>query len=59
MKQRILKIVSDIKEAITNNDTDSYSNELLDEIYEQLNQIEDEIYADDMSDGFSDEDEDY
>jgi hypothetical protein len=55
MKQRILKIVSDIKESIASADTD----ELLDDIYEKLNQIEDEIYTDDEADMFSDEDEDY
>ena len=36
-----------------------FSTSLIDELYESLNQIEDEIYTDDMADGFSDEDEDY
>jgi hypothetical protein len=59
MKQRILKIVSDIKHNITVTDVDPSLNELLDDIYEQLTKIEDEIYTDDVSDIFADEDEDY
>jgi hypothetical protein len=36
-----------------------FSTSIIDELYESLNQIEDEIYTDDITDGFSDEDEDY
>ena len=57
MKQRILKIVSEMKETLKR--VDSESLDCVDELYESLNAIEDEIYTDDMADGFSDEDEDY
>jgi len=58
MKEAILKIVSEMKETLKNVDS-SLSTSIVDELYESLNQIEDEIYTDDMNDGFSDEDEDY
>jgi hypothetical protein len=47
-----------MKETLKNVDS-SLSTSIVDELYESLNQIEDEIYTDDMNDGFSDEDEDY
>jgi len=56
MKQRILKIVNEMKETLKKADSEI---SVIDELYESLNQIEDEIYTDDMNDGFSDEDEDY
>jgi len=56
MKQRILKIVNEMKETLKRADN---SLDCIDELYESLNAIEDEIYTDDMADGFSDEDEDY
>lgn len=57
MKQRILKIISNIKESLKDIDNGITTNQLLDDIYESLNQIEDEIYSDD-TDAFR-EDEDY
>jgi hypothetical protein len=58
MKQAILKIVGEMKETLKSVESE-FSTSLIDELYESLNQIEDEIYTDDMADGFSDEDEDY
>ena len=57
MKQAILKIVGEMKETLKR--VDSESLDCVDELYESLNAIEDEIYTDDMADGFSDENEDY
>lgn len=47
MKQRILKIVNDIKDTLKDIDNDGVSHPMLDDIYESLAQIEDEIYEDD------------
>jgi len=58
MKQTILKIVNEMKETLKSVDS-VFSTSVIDELYESLNQIEDVIYTDDMTDGFSDEDEDY
>jgi hypothetical protein len=58
MKQTILKIVSEMKETLKSLNSE-FSTSIIDELYESLNQIEDEIYTDDITDGFSDEDEDY
>ena len=58
MKQAILKIVGEMKETLKSVYSE-LSTSVIDELYESLNAIEDEIYTDDMADGFSDEDEDY
>jgi hypothetical protein len=47
MKQQILKIVNDIKDTLKSIDNDGVSHPMLDDIYESLAQIEDEIYEDD------------
>jgi len=47
-----------MKETLKSVDS-AFSTSVIDELYESLNQIEDEIYTDDMNDAFSDEDEDY
>lgn len=60
MKQEILKVVNRIKDNLKAIDDDGFSHPLLDEIYENLSLIEDEIYDDDVnSDSLSFEDEDY
>lgn len=51
MKQSILKIVGQIKNSLKEIDNDGISHESLDDVYEYLSQIEDEIYEDDMRDG--------
>lgn len=51
MKQSILKIVNQIKESLKEIDNDGISHASLDDVYEYLSQIEDEIYEDDMRDG--------
>ena len=47
MKQSILKIVENIKDTLKGIDNDGVTHPLLDDIYESLAQIEDEIYEDD------------
>ena len=47
MKQQILKIVNDIKDTLKSIDNDGVSHPMLDDIYESLAQLEDEIYEDD------------
>ncbi len=60
MKQRILKIVNQIKENLKSIDKDGVSHPLLEDVYENLELIEDEIYEDDAQmDALSFEDEDY
>jgi hypothetical protein len=50
MKQRILRIVSEIKDTLKEIDND-VQHPLLDEVYEYLSEIEEEIYEDDEEDG--------
>lgn len=59
MKAQILKIVSQLKELVREMDENGASEDTLDEIYDKLNQIEDEIYDDDASSESYDEDENY
>jgi hypothetical protein len=60
MKQRILKIVNQIKENLKSIDKDGVSHPLLEDVYENLELIEDEIYEDDAQmDALSFEDDDY
>ena len=60
MKQQILKFVNQIKENLKSIDKDGISHPLLEDIYENLELIEDEIYEDDAAaDALSFEDEDY
>ena len=59
MKAQILKIVSQLKELVREMDENGVSEDTLDEIYDKLNQIEDEIYDDDASSDDYDEDENY
>lgn len=59
MKAQILKIVSQLKELVREMDEDGVREGTLDEIYDKLNQIEDEIYDDDASSDDYDEDENY
>ena len=60
MKQKILNIVSQIKDDLKSIDKDGVSHPLYDYIYEKLELIEDEIYEDDMqNDSLSFDDEDY
>ena len=60
MKQQILKLVNQIKEDLKVIDKDGVSHPLIDNVYETLELIEDEIYEDDaQADALSFEDEDY
>jgi hypothetical protein len=60
MKQKILKLVNLIKEDLKAIDKDGVSHPLIDNVYETLELIEDEIYEDDAQmDALSFEDEDY
>jgi hypothetical protein len=59
MKQRILKLVSQIKENLKSIDNDGVSHPLHDDIYDQLSLIEDEIYDDDVEMGLQFDEEDY
>lgn len=59
MKAKILKIVAELKELVREMDESGTTETGLDEVYDKLNQIEDEIYDDDMSSESYDEDENY
>jgi hypothetical protein len=60
MKQQILKLVNQIKEDLKVIDKDGVTHPLIDNVYETLELIEDEIYEDDaQADALSFEDEDY
>jgi len=60
MKQQILKLVNQIKEDLKAIDKDGVSHPLIDNVYETLELIEDEIYEDDAAaDALSFENEDY
>lgn len=59
MKAQILKIVAQLKELVREMDDDGVTEGTLDEIYDKLNQIEDEIYDDDVSSESYGEDENY
>jgi hypothetical protein len=60
MKQQILKLINQIKEDLKTIDKDGVSHPLIDNVYERLELIEDEIYEDDAAaDALSFEDEDY
>jgi hypothetical protein len=50
MKQRILRIVNEIKDTLKEIDND-VQHPLLDEVYEYLSEIEEEIYEDEDEDG--------
>ena len=47
MKESILKLVESIKDTLRSIDNDGVTHPMLDDIYESLAQIEDEIYEDD------------
>jgi len=59
MKQRILKLVSQIKDNLKSIDNDGVYHSLHDDIYDQLSLIEDEIYDDDAELGLDFDEEDY
>ncbi len=60
MKQSILKIVAQIKDHLKQIDDEGVSHPLLDDIYESLNLIEDEVYDDDSRGiSFDMDDEDF
>jgi len=59
MKARIMKLVSELKETLREIDESGASGELLDDMYDKLNQIEDEIYDEDLGADSYSEDEDY
>ena len=59
MKQRILKLVNQIKDNLKQIDDEGVYHPLHDEIYDQLSLIEDEIYDEemDMNLGFDEDEE--
>ena len=57
MKSTILKIVAQLKETLREIDENGASSELLDQIYEGLIQIEDEVYDDDLNSNDYNEDD--
>lgn len=60
MKQEILKLIDGIKSNLKQIDKDGIYHPLLDDIYESLALMEDEIYEDDArGDSFDIEDDDY
>lgn len=59
MKQRILRLVSQIKDNLKSIDNDGIYHPLHDDIYDQLSLIEDEIYDDDAELGLDFDEEDY
>ena len=60
MKQQILKLVNQIKEDLKAIGRDGGTHPLIDNVYETLELIEDEIYEDDaQADALSFEDDDY
>lgn len=59
MKQRILKLVNQIKDNLKSIDNDGVYHPLHDDIYDQLSLIEDEIYDDDAEMGLEFDEEDY
>ena len=60
MKQEILKLVNQIKENLKSIDKEGVSHPLIDDVYEKLELIEDEIYEDDaQANALSFEDDDY
>ncbi len=59
MKQRILKLLSQIKDNLKSIDDDGVYHPLHDDIYDQLSLIEDEIYDDEAEFGLELEEEDY
>ena len=60
MKQEILKLVNQIKENLKSMDREGISHPLIDDVYEKLELIEDEIYEDDVqANALSFEDDDY
>lgn len=59
MKERIQKILNEIKHSVNTADESNYSS-VLDEVYEQVNLIEYELYSDEFNDVLQiDEDDDY
>ena len=59
MKAKILKIVAELKELVREMDESGTTEIGLDEVYDKLNQIEDEIYDDDVNSESYDQDENY
>jgi len=59
MKQKILKLISQIKDNLKAIDNDGVYHPLHDDIYDQLFLIEDEIYNDDVDSGIEFEEEAY
>jgi hypothetical protein len=60
MKQEILKLIDGIKDNLKQIDKDGTYHPLLDDIYESLALMEDEIYEDDArGDSFDIDDDDY
>jgi hypothetical protein len=60
MKKEILKITAKIKENLKSIDDDGVYHKLLDTIYEDVEQIEDVIYNDEINSGYGiDTDEEF
>lgn len=59
MNQKVLRLINQIKDNLKQIDNEGVYHPLHDEIYDQLSLIEDELYADNDSDGFDYDEEDY
>ena len=59
MNQKVLRLINQIKDNLKQIDNEGVYHPLHDEIYDQLSLIEDELYAENDSEGFDFEDEDY
>lgn len=58
MKERIQKILNEIKHMVSTADESNYDN-VLEEIYEQINLVEYELYSDELNDVFEVDEDDY
>lgn len=59
MKQRVLRIINQIKDNLKQIDNEGVYHPLHDEIYDQLSLIEDEIYDEESDTSLGFEEEDY
>ena len=59
MNQQILKVISRIKENLKEVEMDGVTHSLFDDIYDNLGEIEDIIYDDEMQDGYTADEDDF
>jgi len=59
MNQKILKVVTKIKENLKEVEMDGITHSLFDDIYDNLGEIEDIIYDSEMEDGYTNDEDDF